>query len=431
MKYTFSLILFCLIFQNIIAGNLSRKMHLSKFELILKSMVKAKENKLRQLQGTDQSGESGESDQDLPAPTNYTETPSDQPETGDATAENAAVEAKKPIVTRKKTNNKSAKVQFSKFHGFQKPTTKGPGEVKFGVILYFLGKPIAKYVILRLRITYAGGRLRSLQSAQAESARTDCKIKDESLAGKVLSEAEGQNVNYDCVANATLGDASTASYALNTDIPLTLVDDDGNTESLTYDNVNFNGDSSENAGDLEQSAGVTIGEIVTIKKAHFYFEGYFLKVLGTYDSAKLLRNLLISGEEIDMNINDKDNITQSYKCYISATTNGGETELSCNTANKPLSTSEQNMHLSSGNSSDAVVSIETNNPNNDTVYGAATGSNRFYSKSSSGLGGGAIAGIVIACVVVLAAASIAAIMLRKPSPPIDNTTVVNLKSENI
>jgi hypothetical protein len=33
--------------------------------------------------------------------------------------------------------------------------------------------------------------------------------------------------------------------------------------------------------------------------------------------------------------------------------------------------------------------------------------------------------------VVLAAASIAAIMLRKPSPPIDNTTVVNLKSENI
>jgi hypothetical protein len=46
--------------------------------------------------------------------------------------------------------------------------------------------------------------------------------------------------------------------------------------------------------------------------------------------------------------------------------------------------------------------------------------------------GGAIAGIVISCVVVLAAASIAAIMLRKPSPPIDNTTVVGLKTvENI
>ena len=31
-------------------------------------------------------------------------------------------------------------------------------------------------------------------------------------------------------------------------------------------------------------------------------------------------------------------------------------------------------------------------------------------------------------VVVLVAASIAAIMLRKPSPPIDNSTVVGLKS---
>jgi len=432
MKYTFSLILFCLIFQNIIAGNLSRKMHLDKFALNLKSMVKAKENKLRQLQGTDQSGESGESDQALPAPTNYTKTRADQSETGDATAENAPVEADKPIGKNKKTDNKKAAVQFSKFYGFQIPTTKGPGEVKFGVILYFLGKPIPKYVILRLRITYAGGRLRSLQNAQAESARTDCKIKDESLAGKVLSGAEGQNANYDCVANATMGDASTASYALNTDIPLTLVDNDGNTESLTYDNINFNGDSSENAGDLEQSAGVTIGEIVTIKKAHFYFEGYILKVFGIYDSAKLLRNLLIRGEEIDMNINDQYNTPKSYKCSISGTTNGVETELSCNTANDHLSTSEHNMHLSSGNSSDAVVSIETNDPNNNyTVYGPATGSNRFYSKSSSGLGGGAIAGIVIACVVVLAAASIAAIMLRKPSPPIDNTTVVNLKSENI
>ena len=59
-------------------------------------------------------------------------------------------------------------------------------------------------------------------------------------------------------------------------------------------------------------------------------------------------------------------------------------------------------------------------------------SNRYiYNKSSSGLSGGAIAGIVIACVVALAAASIAAVMLRKPTPPVDNTTIVDLKTENI
>ena len=61
-----------------------------------------------------------------------------------------------------------------------------------------------------------------------------------------------------------------------------------------------------------------------------------------------------------------------------------------------------------------------------------SGSSRYtYSKSSSGLSGGAIAGIVIACVVALAAVSIAAIMLRKPSPPVDNTTIVDLKTDNI
>ena len=54
-----------------------------------------------------------------------------------------------------------------------------------------------------------------------------------------------------------------------------------------------------------------------------------------------------------------------------------------------------------------------------------------YRKSSSGLSGGAIAGIVIACVAVLIAAAVAAIMLKKPTPPIDNTTVVDLKQENI
>ena len=56
------------------------------------------------------------------------------------------------------------------------------------------------------------------------------------------------------------------------------------------------------------------------------------------------------------------------------------------------------------------------------------GSRFSYRKSSSGLSGGAIAGIVIACVVALITASLAAIILRKPSQPIDNTTVVGLKT---
>ena len=66
---------------------------------------------------------------------------------------------------------------------------------------------------------------------------------------------------------------------------------------------------------------------------------------------------------------------------------------------------------------------------NNTALVASSPNKYTYNKSSSGLSGGAIAGIVIACVVALAAASIAAIMLRKPAPPLDNTSIVDLKNE--
>ena len=46
MKYILSFFLFCLIFQNIIAENLIRKLQLAKFALNLKSMAKAKKQKL-------------------------------------------------------------------------------------------------------------------------------------------------------------------------------------------------------------------------------------------------------------------------------------------------------------------------------------------------------------------------------------------------
>ena len=66
----------------------------------------------------------------------------------------------------------------------------------------FLGKLIPRFVIMRLRIIYAGGRLRGLQDAKAESARTDCTIADDTLVGQIIDE--GKNVNYNCKAKATM-----------------------------------------------------------------------------------------------------------------------------------------------------------------------------------------------------------------------------------
>ena len=110
-------------------------------------------------------------------------------------------------------------------------------------------------------------------------------------------------------------------------------------------------------------------------------------------------------------------------------------ELDCDTSSYPLKTTVQNLHLSTGTTSDntlVTVYMKDYNRNSTDIITTGSSSRYTYNKSSSGLSGGAIAGIVIACIAVLLAASIAAIMLRKPAPPIDNTTVVGLKTvENV
>ena len=436
MKFIFSLVLFCLIFQNALGEKLSRKMKLAKFALTLRSIAKEKE-KLRKL-GTDGAEDLDTAVATTPPAGNYTETKEDEKESGDATAENAVVNVTKPVsVTPKKTEDKKASVQVTKFHGFKRPRTQGPGLVNFGVYIYFFGRPIVEFIVLRLRITYARGlRLRDLQAATAESVRTDCEITDKTLAGKILSEEEGKNVNYDCSANATAGDASTANFTLNTDVPLTMVNANGTTESLDFKEVNFNGDSNEAANSLQESTQELSGKIAVLKNSTASFDKYILTITGTLllENSRRIRNLIEDNEDVTMNIKNNENEMKSYLCKIQMTKSGSNSSLTCDTSSDPLKTTVGKIHLSSGNSTDkTLVSVEMlNSEGNSTTPVEYNGArNVFYSKSSSGLSGGAIAGIVIACVVVLAAASIAAIMLRKPSPPIDNTTVVNLKSENI
>ena len=109
MRHILSLVLFCLIFQNIMADyRLDRKLKLAKSVLTLKAMAQRKEKKLRRLPETDESFvENDDTTVQTSAPvTNYTETPKDQAEQGEATAENAKVEASKPIgIPNKKDNN--------------------------------------------------------------------------------------------------------------------------------------------------------------------------------------------------------------------------------------------------------------------------------------------------------------------------------------
>ena len=289
---------------------------------------------------------------------------------------------------------------------------------------------------MRIRITYRA-RLRNLQTAVAESARTDCEIaqKYTDLLGKTLAADEGKNINYNCEAEGTQGDVTKANFTLNTDVPITMVNADGETESLGFEDINFNGDTAEASSSLQGNTENFSGDSATLKNSFASFEKYILKIKGTLDeSRRLLRSLPIGAtDKITMNIKDKDDEEKTYDCTFIKSSS----ELSCDTSEDPLYTTVGKVHQAWGKSSDnTLFTVEMegykNEVNGTTALGPQTSGNKYtYTKSSSGLSGGAIAGIVIACVVALAAASIAAIMLRKPSPPIDNTTIVDLKQENI
>ena len=198
-------------------------------------------------------------------------------------------------------------------------------------------------------------------------------------------------------------------------------------ESLDFAEVNFNGNSSQESQNLQQNTKV-VSDTVSLKNTEA-FERTTLKLTGEFDPS----NKLSTGTTIPLTIlteKNGENTNIEYECTVKQTSPG---ELDCDTLSNPLKTTVQNLHLSAGTTSDNTLVTVYMKDSTNTTQITTTGGNRYsYNKSSSGLSGGAIAGIVIACVAVLLAASIAAIMLRKPAPPIDNTTVVGLKTvENI
>ena len=455
MKHVFSILLLCVIFQSVLTSRRSLRMRMAKVAKAMKLISDIKEKKLRKLdEGTDQSSETEagatseanatvSSTERVTPPDTSVETsapieeykdpsPSNEPESANATAANAQVAVDKPVATKPKTTTKTdAPVQVTKFHSFK--TEPGSGVVTLGVFFYFFGRPIVKYFVFRLRITYKRA-FRNLQEATAESARTDCEIEDKSLLGKTLGPEDGANVNYICEANATQGDVTTANFTLNTDVPLTMVNANGTMESLDFTEVNFNGDSAETASSLQENViEMSQDSSYYLKESIAYIDKYILILSGRLSNSRLLRRLALNEGTITMNLSNTDGSTNEYECYISGDSSDSK-NLTCDTQSNPLRSTVRDLHLSSGTNDDKqTLFIEMKNATGNASYPIvpSPGNKYTYSRSSSGLSGGAIAGIVIACVVALAAASIAAIMLRKPSPPVDNTTIVDLKTETI
>ena len=259
------------------------------------------------------------------------------------------------------------------------------------------------------------------------------------MAGQ--NATEGKAPNYDCTADSKNDIGDDAQVAINTDVDFAYSKPDGSFEFLGFDEISFNGNSSEEATNLQQSTE-EVPDFATLKDGNILDDGdtHTLRINGTQmpgGKFGLGENVTMSFENLYKEVEDN---VEPYECTINSTT---PFILNCDTSKHSIRTSRNSLHLSSGVMNISVTQsrraevtvkqkllmIEMKEPNNTYTYDYyTTGSNAKYRKKSSGLSGGAIAGIVIACVVVLVAASIAAIMLRKPSPPIDNSTVVGLKS---
>ena len=128
MRCILSFLLFCLIFQNIVSQKLSR-VQLTEIGLFLRD----NKQKLRKLQNTDTTEDT--SGPTLPEAEPYTMPQPGKPENVPATAKNSEVPFNTTVSSvPKRTGNKRAPVQFSKFYGFQ-PGPNGRGLFKFNVFL--------------------------------------------------------------------------------------------------------------------------------------------------------------------------------------------------------------------------------------------------------------------------------------------------------
>ena len=327
------------------------------------------------------------------------------------------------------TGNPTADLQIVQFHNFQATSEKA---IRFGVFFFFFKRKIATKVRFRLRVTQNSRRIRSLaDETVAESVPTECTVKNTALADTIPDD--GKNIDYDCSANTEKVNAKKAKVALNTDVAMELVDKNNQKETLGFENLNFKGNSADDSSNLQnaenmpdKSVDLNDIEFVSSDKTSFRLKG----IADPKDGLK-------KDDKIPFKIQNKQSdgklLTEKITCKVESTdTSSGETVLNCE---GDANTDMKNINSLTGYNSDYSLTLYVKDwQNTDTQiitgkYNTNDPSNNImYRKDSSGLSGGAIAGIVIACVVVLAAASIAAIMLRKPTPPIDNTTVVGLKT---
>ena len=420
MKYILSFLFLCVVFQ-CIQANEDRDVILKKMAraaLTLRNRVKAKEEKMRKLQQ--------ETDQE-PEPNFIVNTiPADIPNSSTIQpAQNLSnVPQVEPVATED-TNSTTTDSGYlaKKFYGFIQQSNL----IKFGLLFSFYKRRITYTIVMRIIVTYSSGRSRNLQmktNAEGASLPTTCVIKNDSLIGM---EGNGENIDYDCTGAAPEGAGNIAEAVIDTNSSLYI-----GSEEVKANEISFSKDS-----DVGNIASAT-KSVIILDSTTAEFGNNQINLTGILKPIKEARENIKKDNRYSMQFYDVSsdsikNLTCTVTEFLDGVGRPGiPCNLSCDAASTPIETYYGNLTQAKIETSNMYLTVNPDfrEEDEETLLNSASGSanNIYYRKNSSGLSGGAIAGIVIACVVVLAAASIAAIMLRKPSPPIDNTTVVGLKT---
>ena len=417
MKYILSFLFICVAVQCIQADKdrlkLLKKMR--KTVSTVKNMVeKAKEEKMRKLQqSTDEGGDT------IPLNTIPAEIPANSPVI--APGKPVVPSTVEPVSTDDGNSTTTNGYVVKKFHNFESASNG----LRFGLFFSYFEKIIRRTLNMRIVVTYGAGRLRYLPIGSNESGQSvpaTCVIKDE-FKDSLDKEGKGENIDYLCTA-PTNGEASYAT--VDTTSPMLV-----GTDSIPVTDVSFIKDSE--VGDISKATKTAIiikDATVTTEDNKIILNGYASPIEGA-------RSKLHKGEKRNMAFYDtSSNSMKTLPCTTDIKDQLGyrlPCTLECSTKSTPIRTYIGNLTEAKIDDNDLYLRVNPDLAKQNANYiinptGGSDGYNRsYYRKSSSGLSGGAIAGIVIACVVVLAAASIAAIMLRKPAPPMDQTTVVALR----
>ena len=442
MKKTLFILLFALLFENVFLGPSPMAKRIARIGKIYR------EKKLRELQNSDES-QAQDTDKG-------TEEPQGEHTTADAPA--VIVDVSVPVSTKGYKKKKSSpsssssstrpatSLKINKFYNYVAPPEQ-PKVIRYNTLFSFLNVIIARIIRLRLRIAYSFGRLRNLQDDEsaAESVPSNCYINNTDLVGK---NGTGANIKYDCNATTTYNATDITNVTINTDVPLKA-----DNQSYSFENVTFNGNASEEAANLVEATDQVEGDPIDIRDADITVEEDKVVFTGTVagdEGASTAKTMYDGKETFTMLLSDfssGEERFEEYDCQISSYTadgDNGKVDMTCKTPNKnlknpnafnfddSLSIGERvvTLHMKEGVSTPVNWEVVSTDTDTTTTTAKTTDAvnNISYRKNSSGLSGGAIAGIVIACAVVLIAASIVAMMLRKPAPPLDNTTVVGLKT---